>query len=556
MRLKELLQASFVQALALNILFLLLCLGIGGIHVGSLDDYFMSAMITGAYGGEFDPHILFVNGAYAYFLHPFYLVFPTIGWYYIFQMLSVLMSFIVFTYFILRQIGGKLGLSISIFLLASLAPDSYLQIAFTQCAAAATAAAMVLFYFGNNENRRMWLITGGVFFIVGIIFRREGFLLGVPFFATTLAISILETRKIQKTTIAILLLCIGSYFGLQSFNNKLFEGNEYNYYRESQWNRAVFGDGDNFDLDATYDELEERQMFGRDFWYMRKWIFYDTEALSLDSLRPFENVVWHNRYEINYIKMPAALFFTLANSFFKTNAWCWSILCFIFFYFIPKRANWYVWGSLSLICICLGYLLLVNRVVYHVESGIWLYAITSAIPIMKPKFFTNANKNLSYLIGIMALGTLLLAFSAQWKINNDKLFFGVPQMPESWTNFVNHANSHPNDIFLLYFFDYKDLATFKNPAYSAVKPRSWANIIPLGYWNINSNGMKRELAEHGVTNPIRDIIKDNVYVLENGTKYMFNTYYQDHYRKKIVRDTITYFGDMQLIKYRLDGGEL
>ena len=73
MKFRDFLQKPFVAALCLNLLFLLLCLGIGGIHVGSLDDYFMSAIVTGAYGGEFDPHILFVNGAYAYFLKPFFL---------------------------------------------------------------------------------------------------------------------------------------------------------------------------------------------------------------------------------------------------------------------------------------------------------------------------------------------------------------------------------------------------------------------------------------------------------------------------------------------------
>ena len=155
------LQEPFLQSICLNLVFLLLCLGVGGIHFGSLDDYFMSTIITGAYGGEFDPHMLFVNGAFAYFLKPFYGLFPSAGWYYIFQLLSVFAAFTVFTYFILRQVGGRLGFALSVFVLASLASDLYMNVAFTQCAAAATAAAIILFYFGNNERRRLWLIAGG-----------------------------------------------------------------------------------------------------------------------------------------------------------------------------------------------------------------------------------------------------------------------------------------------------------------------------------------------------------------------------------------------------------
>jgi hypothetical protein len=295
MRLKDVLKQPFSKALCLNLLFLLLCLGIVGIHVGSLDDYFMSAIVTGAYGGEFDPHTLFVNGAYAYFLKPFYWLFPSVGWYYIFQLVSVFAAFTVFTYFMLRQIGGWLGMALSVFVLASLASDLYMNVAFTQCAAAVTAAAIILFYFGNSERRRLWLVAGGVFFVVGIVFRKEGILLGMPFLVAVLALSVVETHKILKTTEVVLLLCVAAYLGLQTFNNRLFENNEYTYYREYQWSRAIFGDGAYYDDNAVVDELDERQMQSRDFRYLRSWIFYDTEVLSLDSLRPFVNVVNRNR---------------------------------------------------------------------------------------------------------------------------------------------------------------------------------------------------------------------------------------------------------------------
>ena len=551
------LRGAFVKALCLNLLFLLLCLGIGGIHVGSLDDYFMSAIVTGAYGGEFDPHIFFVNGAYAYFLKSFYCLFPSVGWYYIFQLLSVYAAFTVFTYFVLRQVGGRLGIALSVFVLACLASDLYMNVAFTQCAAAATAAAIVLFYFGNSERRRLWLVAGGIFLVVGIVFRKEGFLLGMPFLVAALALSVFETRKLLKTTAVVLLVCVAAYQGLRTFNNNLFENNEYTYYRDYQWTRAIFGDGANYDVDAVVDELDERQMQSRDFRYMQSWIFHDTQVLSLDSLKPFVNVVNRNRYEVNAAKMPAALFLVLANSFFKTNAWCWIVLCFAFFFFAPRRANWYAWGSLALICLCLGYLLYVNRVVSHVESGIWLYAIVSAIPMLKSKDFVAGERlnKLPYLIGVLALGALVMAFSSERNISNDKMLFGTPQMSKDWSNLVHYMESRPDDVFLLYFNDYKYLATCRNPAYRAVAPRSWGNIIPVGYWNINLPGMKREMAERGVDNPIRDLVKDNVYIMESDTLRKFERYYQIHYHQKVTRDSVASFGDMQLIKYRLDGGE-
>lgn len=548
-------QSFFFRAFCLNLLFLFLYLGVGGFHAGSLDDYFMSAMVTGAYGGAFDPHILFVNGAYAYFLKFFYEMFPCVGWYYIFQLITVFAAFTFFTYFILRRIGGRLGVSLAIFLLASLAPEFYFHVAFTQSAAVATAAAIVLFYFGSVERRQLWVVLGGLFLVAGMIFRKEGFLLGVPFLGAALMLAFFETKKIFKTMIVMLLLCIVAYQGLQLFNKNLFANNEYSYYLDYQRSRAVFGDGENFDEEAVIEELNERQMQSRDYTYLRSWIFYDTEVFSLESLKPFINVVYRNQYEVNFVKMPVALFLALANSFFRTNAWCWAILCFMFFFFIPKWANWYTWGSLSLICLCLGFLLHVNRVVPQAESGIWLYAIVAAIPLMKRENFVAGKifNRLPNFMLVFALGSLVLAFSSRPDVSYNRTLFGTPQMPQKWSDFLHYMESHPNDVFLLYCNDYKYLAAYRNPAYRAVPPGSWGNIIPVGYWNINLPGMKREMAKRGMQNPIRDLVKDNVYIMEQDTLRKFDKYYQVHYHKQVERDTVATFGNMQLIKYRLSG---
>ena len=552
---QRLASSPFIAALCLNLAFLLVCLGVCGLHMGSLDDYFMSVVITGAYGGEFDPHTLFVNGAYAYFLKPFYGICASLNWYFVFELLSAFSAFTVFVYFMLRQVGGKLGVALSAFLLACLTPDFYLQAAFTQCAAASTAAAILLFYFGNGERRKAWIVLGGIFFIAGIIFRKEGFLLGVPFLAAILALSFFETRKIMKSTVAVFVICICAYQALQNFNNSLFDNEGYSYYREYQWSRAVFGDGDNYDVDAAYDELEERQMQGHDFRFLRNWIFYDTDVFSLDSLKQIAGIVQRNRYEVNPIKMPAALFLVVAKSFFKANAWCWIVFCFLMFFFIPKRANWYTWGSLALLCLCMGYLLYVNRVVYHVESGIWLYAVVCAIPMMQKGAFEEKKHidKLPYLIGIMALGSLVLALSGQRGVDNNRALFGIPQMSKEWSEFNQYMQDRPDDVFLLYFNDYKYLATYKDPPYRAAVPGSWGNIIPLGYWNMNLPGMKKEMRIRGMQNPIKDIVRDNVYVLETDTLHRFNQFYRVHYHDSVSIQLVKDFGDLRLVKYHREG---
>lgn len=546
----------FAIAICLNMLFMLLCLGVGGFRFGSLDDYFMSSVITGAYGGEFDSHTLFVNGIYAYFLKPFCWLFPEINWYYVFELFFVFASFSVITYVLLKRLPGKIGVVLASVFLASLAPDYYLKLSFTQCAAVCSATGILLLYLGNGKRQWRLFLLAILFVVAGIVFRKEGFLLGTPFLGGCLVLSMVETRRLYKPVIGALVAILLAYYALQSFNNELFEDTDYGRFRESQWLRSTFGDGGNYDDDAVYDELEERQMEGRDFWHLKGWVFYDTKVFSMDSLRPFENVVKRNRYQPNYMRMPGALFLTVANSFFTTNAWCWALFCFVLFYFAPKRASFYTWGSLGLICLCLGYLLLLNRVVSHVESGIWLYAVVCAVPFMQPTDFEKSLrlKALPILLLGLAIGIFAMAMYNQRDIKNSRPLFGVPEMSEEWKIFYDFTKERPSDVFLLYFNDYKYLATYKDPAYKAAATHSWGNIIPLGYWNIDMPGMRKELAERGVDNPIGDLIKENVYVLETDTLHRFNRFYRVHYHDSVIIEPVREFGELRLVKYRRKGG--
>lgn len=89
----------------------------------------------------------------------------------------------------------------------------------------------------------------------------------------------------------------------------------------------------------------------------------------------------------------------------------------------------------------------------------------------------------------------------------------------------------------------------------AAAPGSWGNIIPLGYWNMNLPGMQKEMRFRGMRNPIKDIVRDNVYVLETDTLHRFDRFYRVHYHDSVSIRTVKGFGDMRLVKYRREGGE-
>ena len=552
----------FPLAFIINLVFLLLYLAFGQVRHGSLDDYFMSSVLTGAYGSAYDIHTYFVNAAYGIFLRPFYLLFPKVGWYFLLELVGTFCAFTTFAYFIIRRLGSKFGAVVSTVLLAALTPDFYFQLSFTQCATIYTAAGIVSFLFGVSDNKKRFLVVGGLFLLAGSIMRFEGMLLGLPFFVLLLLTQFYEKRRIPLVVAASLCVTFASIWGLKQYDRSLYAEGEYKYYADYQPLRAYFGDGAFYDKESTFDELEECGMSGMDFYQLKGWMFYDTEVFQIDSLLPIINVAQNNLYKPNPKRMVATFFLSVSNALMRCSAWCWVLFCILLMLTSSKKGNVYPWVSMSLIAVCIGYLLLVNRLVYHVESGVWLYAVASAIPFMDKDVFIK-NKAVQKKEKIILLGMILLAsFFAYIGVSNQGMLkkhlslIETPEMPKEWSDFLNYADARKDDVFLLSFNRYKELGSFKNPAYKAIAPGSWDNIFSWGYWNIHLPSMKNELKKRGVDNPIRDIVHDNVYVLEDPSGPELDLFYSMHYHKPVIVDTVQIFGEMKLFKYRLLEGSL
>jgi hypothetical protein len=443
-------------------------------------------------------------------------------------------------------------------LLASLTPDFYFQLSFTQCATIYTAAGIVSFAFGVAESKKRFLVLGGLFCLAGSVMRYEGFLLGMPFLCLLLAVQFYSKRRIPLMAVVALCVAFASIWGLKEYNKSLFSEGDYKYYAAYQPIRAYFGDGAFYDQESTYDELEERGMSGHDFLMLKAWMFYDTDVFQVDSLKPIRDVAQNNLYKPNPKRMLVAFFLSISHALMRCSGWCWVLFCILLLFSPSKKANLYPWVSLGFIAVCIGYLLLVNRLVYHVESGIWLYAAMSAIPFMQKEIFTTntvflkKEKFFLLAISLMIATFAFIGVSNQGSLKTHFSLVETPEIPKDWILFLEHAQKHPDDVFLLSFDRYKSLGSFKNPAYKAIEPGSWDNIFSWGYWNIHLPAMKSELAKRGVENPIRDIIHDNVYVMEDNKGIPFlQSFYEKHYHDSVRVDTVYTFGDLMLFKYRL-----
>ena len=66
--------SEILSAITLNLLFLASILVFCDVKYEVSDDFVMSAILSGAYGGSLNPHLIFINVLWGYLLTPFYLI--------------------------------------------------------------------------------------------------------------------------------------------------------------------------------------------------------------------------------------------------------------------------------------------------------------------------------------------------------------------------------------------------------------------------------------------------------------------------------------------------
>ena len=440
-------------------------------------------------------------------------------------------------------------------LLACVSPDFYLHVAFTQCAGIATAAGILLFAIGNAEKKRTYLIFGIILLLAGFVFRKQMFQLGMPTLAALLFFTYLRSKTIWKTSLVTLAFLALAYVALDKFDFEHYKG-EYEFYAAYQGPRAYFGDGAFYDDKSFEAELDERGLNSLDLTYLQAWYFYDKNVFSLDSMRQLIEIADRHRYEPNYVKFPAALVLVFSDSQMRGSMWCWALLCLSLIYFSNKKNWWVPWVSVGLIAIPYTYLLLVSRVVGHVEVGVWALAVVFVLFFAERDDILGKEQTKLFLktasiVGISSLIILGVNIYFDRMATATKAARPTSGTQEDWAKFFSYAKEHPDDVFLLPFERYKEFSNKMNSVFSAVEPGSWNNIHSTGYWNMYLPAIERELEKRGVTNLIKDVTKDNVYMISEATALSVAPFYKIHYHTRLKTDTLMSFGNIKLLKYRV-----
>lgn len=557
---------AITYSAAINLFFLALCLIFGDLKFGAIDDYFMAARLTGALGTDYNPHLIFVNAIYGYALLPLYHLFPKVGWYYIGEMFSVFLSFTVIGYVLLQRCGERWGAILATLFTALFASDFYLVVQFTQCASILSAAGMLLFAYGvvkpsstdchapngarNDIKKTVPFALGVLLMLWGSVMRWQAFLMGMPFFCLGMLFIFKDCWKVKWRVIAGLAILFVGAFAIHSWDQKIYQAPEYADFVKFQGPRVTFGDNGNYNQNAVYEDAEELGLSGKDMHMLTEWVLYDTEVYSVDSLARYASLIspYRDKNEVRLI--PKNLLNALAHSLRSPLFWVWFAFCIIV-YCTQRRKFLYLWSSLALILALLAYLLAMGRLVYRVESGFWLYAAVLAVPLFG-RFTLDIPRKLAYsILAIIAVANVFI-YATSGEMVRDPSSGAMRTLAiedtTDYTQVFDYIDSQPDKMFLLSMNAFMRFSHHRNPPYLAEPIGQYRRTISFGYWTPYLPEVTDALNDFGVTNPIKDVVHDNVIVLNEPHLVDF---LQRHYYDSVTADTLKEIGEMTFLKYHL-----
>lgn len=546
-----------IYVLSINLFFLGLCLVFGNLRFGAIDDYFMSGILSGIYG-ENNVHLTFVNALYGYCLLPFYHLFPKINWYYIGEMASIFISLTIAGYIIIRKTGERWGLILATLLTALCASDYYLVTQFTQCAAMLSAVGMLCIIYGldnwdsDEKKKAATIVAIGITLLCwGSWMRWQAFLMGMPFFAMALLIKSKEfwPKKIPiVATLFVLFVCIT---GGHLFDQYMYRAPEYKTYIDFQGPRALLGDGQNYNQQAVYEDLDEMGYSGKDFAMLTDWTFYDNEAFAPESIQIITDVIGKYTNRIDLRSLPITVLRTLPKSIQSPIFIAWLLFSLALLVFCSKKGLW-VWASLAIVLSLIGYLLNLQRLVYRVETGLWLYATILTIPLLKENHRFISKKIAIAIVILIALCNLCdyaITGSHVRSPNTGELVSVQNEMVDyaDYKGLQAYMDSLPDStVFFMKMDSYMRRSRKKNPPYLAEPKGSWERIYSFGFWTPYFPDVEKSFRKRGVTNPIKDVVKENVFVIDEPFLIDF---LEEHYYEKVKSDTIRDFNGMVVYKY-------
>lgn len=278
------------------------------------DDFFIDAVLSGAFGNGYDPDLLFGNIILGYVLVFFYKIFPMISFYFVLLLLLGFLSVTAILFILFKKKINAVTVCMAVVFLCFLTDDMYVVIQFTKVSAAAGVAGGLLILFGlweAKEHKLLYIVLGALLSLDGTMVRFST----IYIFAAFLVIAFINYAVVylfskdkdkrpvsfKKGALAVLrrfLVCvfiIGLFFGVQYFGAWLANlDNGHREYHVFNPIRSRITDTNRPDYEEVSEAYKNIGLNKVDYTMIDSWNFNDRGVYSDECLKKLNGINNHS----------------------------------------------------------------------------------------------------------------------------------------------------------------------------------------------------------------------------------------------------------------------
>lgn len=283
-------KVQFVKILLFLGLFYLIVLYLLPIRFEENDDLIMNAIASGDYAGIPDPHMVFINFIYGYFLNFLYNIAPIVDWYPLFFIIfHIISSSIILTAFLNATKSHKAYKLLALIPFLILSFLCFIQLQFTTTAALISLSAIVLMMHINTKIK-LW---GIVWFFIASLIRFEAVFLTLLIISPYLLFLYFKQRKTARIFISAILLAILGLL-MDKFYYKMEP--EWSNYKTFNHYRGQINDNPNAKLLLINQELPKN--IGINDYSLLLQFFPDPGKIDLPLIKKLHQKL--NQYKFNF----------------------------------------------------------------------------------------------------------------------------------------------------------------------------------------------------------------------------------------------------------------
>ena len=368
----------------ISLVFFLACIILGRLKYSTNDDTIMNLIAAGAFG-ESSQYLVYNNIIFGYVLKVLYTMIPGVNWY--------LWSYLIFNLFSVIVISAVLtdgfSLPVTAFITSALnllfAYDFYTEIQFTQNASFYAIAGCVLLLSLVLKRKRSipGIVTSTLLISMGVMARAAGAGIVLPFLGTVMLFIPCFFKKELKNAlitfaapIAAVLICLLANYWAYYMNP------DWKYFME--WNTIMVEkcDHGNYNFNWDKEAYLEAGFTETDFQLLDQWVWNDTEYFNLDKLRTMQKIGQGTRKD--KLRLDPEVFKYTFQKLVETPKYGASSVVFVLLLlfsllFLKKRYKLLLVIQTAWIFVLYYVLTCSKRIMWRVESGVWLSAILTTV---------------------------------------------------------------------------------------------------------------------------------------------------------------------------------